>query len=106
MRGVIGSVFRFGIASALCEADPTQALKGRLPDLSRNTMRRCSSPSLSVVYLDRSESTKAHQREMSLDNQGHLGWGFFHLDISFAKASNALEQSVHCQILFSFCSVR
>ena len=30
MRGVIGSVFRFGIASALCETDPTQALKGAI----------------------------------------------------------------------------
>ncbi|RWM94058.1 MAG: DUF4102 domain-containing protein [Mesorhizobium sp.] len=30
MRGVIGGVFRFGIASALCETDPTQALKGAI----------------------------------------------------------------------------
>ncbi|TKB20451.1 MAG: DUF4102 domain-containing protein [Mesorhizobium sp.] len=30
MRGVIGSVFRFGIASALCDSDPTQALKGAI----------------------------------------------------------------------------
>ncbi|MBZ9907730.1 integrase arm-type DNA-binding domain-containing protein [Mesorhizobium sp. BR115XR7A] len=30
MRGVIGSVFRYGIASALCVSDPTQALKGAI----------------------------------------------------------------------------
>ncbi len=30
MRGVIGAIFRFGIASALCDTDPTQALRGAI----------------------------------------------------------------------------